>query len=161
MYTDSCVTLKLSIIYEHNVTEFKLSAPQFLSGHPSPPTLKVMPREEGHLLLLRLLFSFTSPLLLCVSYHCPARCNISVSDTKCNTLVNSCRLLLWAMLWGGKQNYRVLRLTAEAQKIFCPLRPFGLWNPPLTGISVPTPNGQRKHRYTCVTFYLLSLWSHG
>lgn len=49
---------------------------------------------------LLLLFSFTSPLLCRLSNHCPAWCNISVSDKWCNTSVNSCWLLLWAMLWG-------------------------------------------------------------
>lgn len=60
-------------------------------------TFKVMPREAGHLLPLPPLLHLPTSSL---NYHCPAGCNISVSDMRCNTSVNSCWLLLWAMLWG-------------------------------------------------------------
>lgn len=50
-------------------------------------TFKVMPREAGHLLPLPPLLHLPTSSL---NYHCPAGCNISVSDMRCNTSVNSC-----------------------------------------------------------------------
>lgn len=131
----------------HSITVTFCFSSCLVTSHSTPPKThshKVMPGESGHLLPL-LLLSFTSPLLLCLSHHCPAWCNTSVSDMRCNTSVNSCWLLLWAMLW-GKAKLQGAETDSRGAADLLPPEPLFGYETLLSGVSALTPNEQSKHR---------------
>lgn len=80
--------------------------------------------------------SLLFPLLLW--YHCPAGCNISVADMWCNTSVNSCWLLLWALLWGEAKLQVAENDSEGTADRLAPQAPFWLWNPPLRCVNANT-----------------------
>ena len=130
-----------------------LSSSAHIPLHPPKTNTTVIPEDARHLVPFLLLLSFTSPLLLRMSYLFSARCNISVSDMGFNTSVNSCSLLLWAMLLGGKPKITVCR---DWQLL--PSEPLPGYETLLSGISALTPNEQSQHKYTCTVNTFTHCW---
>ena len=82
-------------------------------------------------------FSLTSWPPLGLSHHGSAWCNISVSDMRCISWVNSCWLLLWAMLWGKATITGAETDRRGAPDLLPPEHFLWLWNP-LRHISTKT-----------------------
>lgn len=142
----------LFLFFWHSVFAFYLSlcalhlvSVTLLENHTHSRSLIKLYRGRQDTFYLSLLFSFTSPHHLRMSYHCPAGCNISVSDMRCSTSLNSCWLLLWAMLWGKAKLQAAESDSRGAADLLPPETVFGHE----TVLAVPTPKWASKHRYTC------------
>lgn len=148
------IQVRASLPSQHDSLPF-LSFPHTPLHPPKTHTHKVMPREARH--LVPFLLSFTSSVRLCMSYFCPAWCNISVSDTRCNTSVNSCSLLLWAMLW-RKAKLQGAETDSRGAAHLLPSEPLFGYETLLSGISALIPNEQSKHKYTCTVNTFTHCW---